>query len=441
VPDLRGELHLRLLAEEVVAVAATDVDPTAAFAGLSIVADALRFVGALDDRVVVEVLEDVRVAMALRAHERPRGLWRTPGAFVPAPHVGPWSDPETAPLMTASSETRILDVEVPFPWGRAWLSHMTWRGDGAVLRGALIPGHGVVDPPRTWWSPWSAEGMVLVADDGAPFAARSGPAGGDDAFVWMRWDLPAPPPVDAGPITVVHGDTRCRTTLRRPRSVRSEALDGPPGVTYLERLARMAVEHPTRAWGDPELDAAVASALVAAGALDPCDPIISTLEAVRGKAAGGDPPPAVEGPATGIAALPADWRQALAATAPGAGRPGHHAIGVALPVVDGFEVELAALRTTEDDALLEVVVRPGRSRWSSGIGHDQLTQPGLSLLVVDDVGRWYTPLTRRTGVSPSEVEAQLCFGRPVDPGVRVLTFVVTSRDRRFTCEVPIGDPT
>lgn len=133
--------------------------------------------------------------------------------------------------------------------------------------------------------------------------------------------------------------------------------------------------------GPPEIEASI-SALIAAGALERGDPVLSDLRAVR--EAMPDHPGMHSGGQRGIRRLPEPWRSLLNRMGREDGPEGTVALSAVTPEFDGFSVAVSALESRLDGFGIEVDVAPGLE--GRGPFRNSLESRQLAWWAADDRG-------------------------------------------------------
>lgn len=323
-----GERHLRLLLEAAVDPHRAPADPEAE---LAVAGDALAAVGLVDPALARQLLAELRLALALRRDPPP---WPLPAGRAPAAAARPVGGAPEGPRAVA-----LGPLAVPTAGGTLGVLAVSVGADGATLHAALDPDGGTVEaaggrrpaalargpqtrraragapagtrapaapaPPGTTRqvtpgrdTPGGALRALELTGDGGPPAwvgpvGRAGTAAGG-------WRLACPvdglEPATAG-VTVRLGGRpvgRLAAVAARPALAGREHRRRPAAVWVAGALDRVA------SGAGPGPVGAGVRALVAAGALDPGDPLAHQAALLDDLGPGGD-----------TSALDARWRSAV----------------------------------------------------------------------------------------------------------------------------------
>ncbi len=209
--------------------------------------------------------------------------------------------------------------------------------------------------------------------------------------------------------------------------VRIEPLvEQAPAHRYLWRRLAMPDFH-----GPPEIDGSI-DALVAAGALDADDPILSDIRSVR------DAMPAHRGMHSGGQAhggsLPEPWRSLLRRLGSHDGPDGTLALSAVTPQFDGFSVAVSCLESDPEGFRIEVEVTPGLDGGGPAQG---LESRQLAWWAADERGNHHLGQPGRWSSSERYSSGEINFWPSLRPQARNLTIMPTAETMRAVITVPL----
>lgn len=422
-----AELYLRLVGEEML------IDPRQQEhapwgSTLTQSARALVAVEAISPSEAETVIADYSVAQALRDEHWPhRGLAMRhashPGQgqvhALPSPRVVPCD----AVIENAQGTTRIRHVVLA---QEATTIAVTWRPDPSLTpsrrhRRAMMfmtgPG-GRGGPP-----------MPRVVDDQGT-SARTHFSGGGHEEEWrgqLRTDRPLSP--DTAWIEI---DGRRIDLTDKPRRF-EVAIEPLPEQTTAYRYLWQRVAVPDRFHTSPGMLEPAIDALVAAGALDPGDPVLAEVRAVL-EAMAHHPGMHTSG-AHGARQLPQPWRSLLSRAGQQDGPEETIAIGAVTPVFDGFTVALFSLESQPDGFTVEVQTSPGvehHGPFPAGVQPRQ-----LAWWAADDRANHYLGQMGRWSGGGDHSEGDISFWPALHPKARRLDVMPTGETQRAILKLPL----
>jgi hypothetical protein len=418
VSEFDGELHLRLLGERML-ISHTEQHYVRA-SQLSSVAQALVAVEAIDPDRAESVIDDYRLAAALRTGELELYSMRVPRSGRGA-QAAPLAAPRMVPCdrviekgaytlhvryvslddasTTVAATYRTKPAQPQRPRRRHGVAAITMSGGGFGAGG---------------WPP-----QITVGDDRGTTVAADFSGGGSD-LEW-RGHLRAHPPLATDTAWIeVDGERIELDELPARGDVFVERLpDESPALRHLWSL----VAAPDHFHGRPaDLEPAI-EALTAVGALAPDDPALGDVRAV---AAMVDPHQHRPG-ARGIGRLPEPWRSLLARRGSTDGPSGTVAIGLVTPVFDGIAIAALGLESDEEGFAVEVQVTPNlvmHEFEDSGLGRT------LTWWARDDRGNHYLGHVGDWSQGEDGGEGDISFGPALDPRARRLELLPTAETSR-----------
>ena len=347
VPGFDAELYLRLAGEEMLLEGGGErqrpwdsplLDP----------ASALVAVGAISAAKARAVIADYSLAESMRSEQ---------GAHyqVMIGSASPARSPKARPL----KPRRVVacDRTIEGPSGSLRVRRVKLSEDGTGLAITWRPNrpkrasrpmrHMVMFGAGASWQP-----QPQLTDDRGTTTASDFSGGGSDE----EWEgqLTAEDPLAPDTAWIEVDGTRIELTHERwPCEVSIEPLpDEPPARRYLWRHLTTS-DFP----GPPEIETSI-EALIAAGAVQPDDPVLDAARSVRD--AMPHHPGMYAGVPRGVRRLPEPWRSLFSRLGKADGPEGTVALGALTPVFDGFTVALISLDSQPEGFEIEVDVAPGR---------------------------------------------------------------------------------
>jgi hypothetical protein len=377
------------------------------------VASALVAIGALDEAVAQEIVEDYTIATGLRNGGRAMHAMhhhtQPPGRRLPL----------TAPRVITTGWT--FNPE----WGSVRV-HYVSLGDRSTtlaitahekIPGSLTGARGPNGAPITQPQVTDDQGNSEVAH----FSGGSGSGGYNGKLETAR-------PLSRSTQWIDFGEGRIDLTdVPSLATSRVEVLPPmEPGPRHLSRrLGRFRHRHH---FGASSVDLTIET-LIAAGALEPEDPLVEEARQVS-SAFSGNP---------GVAStLPPRWASLLPGRQRIDGPTGAVAIGLVTEPVGGAVVCAEALVSTPQSFDLAVSISPG----------EQVSPMPFSITVKDvalawsgedDLGNGYAGGVNGWGGSPDLSEGSIEFWPPIDPQSKVLTLMATGLEERAVFTIPLPD--
>jgi hypothetical protein len=423
VPEFDAELYLRTTGEETL----LGLRPKRDFLWESPLlehAEALVAIGAISAARAGSVIDDYslaeavrsdgghhfhhRMATSRRSRSRPsRGTALKPRRVVPCNRTIEDSNGALRVRhVTLSEESTSLAIT----WRPNLSSQPRWRRRGQTM----AFGHGSAGPLQ----------LQLTDDRGTTVGTWFGGGGSDEESEGhLTADQPLAPDtawieIDGNRLELTGEPVACE--------VRIEPLpDEPAAVRYLWR--RLAI---TDVPGPAEVEGSI-DALIAAGALEPDDPVLSQIRAVResmphhpGMSSGGQ---------SGGRSVPEPWRSLLRRQGSADGPDGTLAMGAVTPEFEGFSVAVSCLESRPEGFGIEVDVTPRiDGRRFRGLGFTQLAwwaadERGNHHL--GQIGNW----SSEVGYSSGEIT----FWPALRAKARHLSIMPTGETSRAVITVPL----
>jgi hypothetical protein len=414
-----AELYLRLQGEEVL-LAREHRSPWDTPLVKS--ASALVAVGAISATKAEEVIDDYALAEALRTEQ---GL-EYRGSFGPARRRRKRKIKPLEPRRVVPCDDVIEDAQGTLEIRRVALAEhfttiaVTWRPNATQgrprRRGRMTLGGGPVSPPHP----------TVVDDQGT----RSGTAfsGGGSELEW-EGRLTTHRPLARDTAWIELDGTRVELAAHPAEwSVSVDELPEQPAAhAYLWR--RLAIRNDVHEL--ESLDPAI-EALLAAGALEPDDPVIDEVrtvwEALQGH-------PRMQSNGRARRQVPQPWRSLLSRQGREDGPEGTIALSAVTPEFDGFSVAVSSVESRPDGFQVEVEVTPGTEvrehfDW-------RVPPPRLAWWAEDDRGNHYLGHIQSWGGGEDHDSCDLQFRPPLHPRASKLRIMPTGEKSRAVITVPL----
>lgn len=419
-----AELYLRLLGEETLVVPGSPGrDPWGS--PVNEPARALVAVGAIAAEDAEKVIDEYALARALRdedAHHLHHRLVMRRMQVTPPQNAAP---PKPRRVVAC-------DAHIEIGHGTLHVRHVILAEDETKLG---VTWHASLSPSA---SPNRRQGMFPGHPGGPPMprvlddrgsSANTHFSGGGSEYAWVG-TLHTDSPLAADTAWIELDGTRLDLMDTPPSfEIAVEPLpEQPPAHRYLwQRLAA-----PDRHHGRSELLDPVLEALIAAGELEPDDPIIPQARRVAGLI---PQHPGPWSPAGGASGLPEPWQSLLRRAGRSDGPAGSIAIGAITPEFDGFTVAVFSLDSAPEHFSAEVETTPGvthRHPFSSEINPRE-----IAWWAADDRGNHYLGTMGSWSGGHQTSEGQIQFTPALDPKARRLDILPTAQTSRARISVPL----
>jgi hypothetical protein len=337
-------------------------------------AEALVAVGAISAARAGSVIDDYSLAEAVRS-----GHWHHFRHRMPVAHVSrsrPSQGTTLKPRRSVPCDHTIEDSS-----GALLVRHVTLTEDTTSVAITWRPN-------RSGWRRWRSRRQTMVFGHGpaGPVQPQLTDDRGTTVGTWLggrgpeeEWDglLTADQPLAPDTAWIeIDGDRLELTDEPVACEVRIESLpEEPTALGYLWRRLALTDFH-----GPPEVEGSI-DALIAAGAVEPDDPLLSQIRAVKESMpdhpvmpSGGHPYSPQDPRRSGRGSVPEPWRSLLRRQESADGPEGTLAIGAVAPEFEGFSVAVIRLESRSEGFGIEVDVAPrleGRGRFG-GLGFCQL---------------------------------------------------------------------
>jgi hypothetical protein len=399
------ELYLRLYAEQAI-LERSPHERSSWESPLDEAADALSAIGALDDETLDAIVDDYQLALSLRGRESgpPRASRRRSS--------GPGATVVTTPLIPDRIVT--CDQELEQSWGRLHLHYVALGEQSTSLAITAKPmtdsslgRHGL---------PVALQQVALTDDRGTTTSAHFSGGGGSGGW---RGHLTTNPPLSRTTRWITLGSTRielCEQEDREPPPVSIESVPGRLAERYLSlRLATAG--HLPMIMAPDGVEVSIQT-LIAAGALDDHDPIISVAKAV-----------AHSSPVHGLSAqstLPEPWASLTGGLRSGGGPKGVIPIGVVTPPIDGVTIRFDVLVSTDHDFSVQAATSPRPNSGFMGSGNEAR----IAWWAEDDQGNHYLGGIGSWSGGLDFGQGMIAFGVPLDPTAGELRLTPTGLSER-----------
>lgn len=219
------------------------------------------------------------------------------------------------------------------------------------------------------------------------------------------------------------------------------AGEAPPCEVSIEKLAEEHIAHrylwrrlavPNHFDESPEIEASI-DALIAAGALEPDDPVLSELRAVR-EALPDHPGMHPAGP-RGVRQLPEPWRSLFSRLGREDGPEGTIALSAVTPEFDGFSVAVSCLESWPDGFAIEVDIAPGLEE--GGPFRNSLEATRLAWWAADDRGNHHLGQIGSSSGAEDYSTAEIGFWPALHPKARRLQIMPTAETTRAVISLPL----
>ena len=431
------------------------------------IAQVLTAVGALDERVAVQILEDFRLTLAVRqAGSARQRMGRLLGLATPRGRPTAWAAGQTLPPGPAGSQASPGRV---VPLGQRIAFHgADVAGELYVLSYARVasgPQLSVFARARGQVGGWQPSGPRLfdpftaTDDRGTSYQVSirdigSGPMG------WTLMLRPDPPhdprwldliPVPGGPAARIDLDRRvpgtrppgtADATVRKTALSPAEYLLHTIAARLLAAASSLPLDTPPVSELTPgaltrladELGDSIA-ALQACGALSPLSPVPGQLAALC--AALNVDGHSITAPPAGD--LPEPWRSLLAGyqrrkTRAAPARDACAAAAVLLPELDGIRLAILGLHNCQDSTVLHMHASGRRSDVIHG--PDEL-YPWATIWVHDDGGRWHATRTIGRSGRPEEVALRVEVVPPLSRSTAWIELLAAGQSAEVRAALPL----
>jgi hypothetical protein len=172
--------------------------------------------------------------------------------------------------------------------------------------------------------------------------------------------------------------------------------------------------------------------LLAAGALSPDDPALADLRAATEAMTSGA---LYGGPVSMSKALPEPWHSVFHPSRTG-GPVGTLAVNAATPVFDGFAVAVTALQSQRDAWAVEVEVAPGLERYSP-FETPRARSRQLTWWAADDRGKPFLGTIDTWSDGEHSGRGSIQFTSALDPKAKYIDLLPTAATRRAVIRVPL----
>ena len=425
-----AELHLRLLGEQTLAGASDDYDEPPWAHPLRAVASALTAVGAIDPETAKAVVDDYRLAAALRDED---GFDGSGSVYLHQPAPAQNAEPLVPRRVVSCNrvlehDNGVLQVRYVALADDATTMAITFRSDAPLPHRRHGFSHRMRAMPVMGWGP----SLTQVTDDRGTTAPLRF-SGSHDGREW-RGHLEAVTPlapdtawleIDGKRVDLVDG--------RAPVDVTVEELpEQDPARRCLWNLAASA----WRDYSEPSPNLRlIADALIAAGALAPEDPCIEQVDAVlNALLAERTPQPAV------ARSLPEPWGSLVARLRRADGPYGTVLTRAVTPAFDGITLAVGGLDSMPDCWQVEVDVVPGTALQSPDDEDDEDDDvaPGrLTWWARDDRGNAYLGEVEELRSADLRASARVEFRPPLDPKATHVDLMPTAETHRAVIRVPL----
>ncbi len=397
---------------------------------LSEPASALVAVGAISAAKARAVLDDYSLAEALRADDGPHLHHRI--AIARAHRTRQPKSKALKPRRVVPCDQTIDHANGSLHVRQVTLSEdgtslgITWRpkssGQAHSRRrhmGMFMFGHGPGGPP----SP------KLIDDRGVSTGVHFSGGGSDE-----QWDghLTADQPLSVDSAWIELGNARIELTADAQQcEVAIEALaEEPAAHRFLWRL----LAAPNHFHHKPGIEDSI-EALIAAGALDTDDPVLTDMRLVRD--AMPDHPGMHSAPPRAVRQVREPWRSLLSRIGREDGPEGALAIAAVTPEFEGFSVAVCSLESRPDGFAIEVETAPGMGR--QGPFRTSLVATELTWWASDDRGNDYLgQLGSWSGGGEDYSTGEIGFWPALHPKARQLRIMPTAQRTRAVISLPLS---
>ncbi len=411
-----AERHLRLAGERQLLDAGRRA--TTLPLQLGEIAGALVAVQALDEEVAREIVEDYGTALALR------GGGGLPVVARPRLQASGPAGPPTAARIAA------CDAVVDVGGSKVTVLFASLRPDSAALAvvWSLDPGPGGGFGPTMRRHMVRGAGVpgVRLTDDRGTTRLAGFSGGGSPAK--QRGELRTDQPLAVNTEWIeVDGHRVALVDRPPPARVALETLQGSsPAEAHLWSRLASGRHGPHGGPFPPQVDVAIET-LVAAGALEPDDPLVGEVRAVLGAFSGQPLQGAVREPWQSL--LASHWRAATRSCVVPA--------GVVTPAIGGVTVALDAVVLAEGE--MEVHVRTSDPPGHPWVADVIPVGPRLVWWAEDELGNHYLGAPSRWSGGPQGASGVVSFWPSVDDRVRRLRLTPTAGRERAVVDVALPD--
>jgi hypothetical protein len=400
---------------------------------VEMIATALTGAGALSDVTAMDVVSDLRVALAARNLVDQDGLLDEPDSFGPRSSgvfTAPIAPVHCFPIGVAA------DCQIEGKPSRIYFSAFVLSPAKASLEFALrFPPELFLHSPGMRRRPMDSLDDVSASDDrGGSY--RTHFSGGGGAGHWDgRFDLRPLPPVGVRWLDVtVPGGNVVRMPLDAPAATLTTTFTPlPPGERadrHLDAVTTRMLLYGT-VWGDDEnpQDLLTASALLEAGILESDNPALARFVAAA-DLVGVDLP----APLAGIARreLPAEWLSLTARREEEDGPTGVVLFAAALPELDGAHCVLTGLQSEPEQATLHMTAQG----WPDH-HHGRHNTEVFRWTARDDLGGWYLASESSGSWGGGQADLELRLEPALNPQARALDIILTGKTGQVSVTVPL----
>lgn len=420
------ELHLRLLGERML-VDRRERDSGWGASPLEEATAALLAVAAVDQAVVESVNREYDLALILRGEDEWRYHHRARRAGRPAS-----ASATTAPVRLAECSARIEHAS-----GTLELDHVMLTPDRTTLAVTLRTespyagrvgrsGHAIMAQMHGAGGLGPLQGL-RIEDDRGGTAQASFSGGGSEGHWEGHLHLEPPLAADTAWISVDGTQVELRDSPRLAETRVEPAEPTGDAAAYLwRRLAQRSEFH-----GPPDLEPAI-TALTAAGALEPQDPVCGELRAVASRLGDGGYRPVV---AQGPTELPEPWKSLFARHGRSDGPLGSILVNATTPPFDGIALCLLQLSSDQESFTVDAEI-------AGEVGplmpfDSVLDGSGLTWWADDDRGNSYLGAMEGSSGSDALLQGEVGFFPALDPEAGELEVTITASTTRAVISFPL----